>query len=128
MRIVSMSKAIGATAAAIAVERGLFRWDTPVDEILPEFGKLSVLVDRVDGTPYFRAPRTRATLGHLATHTSGLTYEFWNEDIAHHLEEMETPSAVTGRKEALTYPWHLTQVTDGTMEMDQTGSAWLFKR
>src|SRR6266496_254493 len=42
-RIVSMTKGVGATAAGILVERGKLDWETPVETILPEFGKLRVL-------------------------------------------------------------------------------------
>jgi len=35
-----------------------------------------------------RAPRTKATIAQLATHTSGLEYEFWNADIAKYLKSV----------------------------------------
>jgi len=69
-RIFSMTKAVGETAAMILIDRGKLNPDTPVKEILPDFGKIQVL-ERFDGDkPILRAPRTEATVRHLATHTS----------------------------------------------------------
>lgn len=81
-RIYSMTKAIGAAAAATLIEAGSLDPDAPVASILPEFDAVSVL-DGFDGeTPRFRRPRTRATIRSLATHTAGLAYAFWNADVA----------------------------------------------
>src|SRR5258705_1901627 len=62
----------------ILMDRGKLEPNTPVDAIIPEFAKIKVL-DGFDGaTPRLRVPRSKATVRHLATHTSGLVYEFWN--------------------------------------------------
>ena len=71
-RIVSMSKAVGSTAAVILAERGRLDWNTPVEEILPEFANLRVLIADKEGLFHLRPPKTKATLRELATHTSGL--------------------------------------------------------
>src|SRR5271155_3548957 len=85
-RIFSMTKAIGSTAAMILMDRGKLDPNTPVEEILPEFSKIQVL-DGFDGdAPILRAPRNKATVRHLATHTSGLVYEFWNADIPKYMQ------------------------------------------
>jgi CubicO group peptidase (beta-lactamase class C family) len=42
-RILSMTKAIGSTAAMILIECGKLNPETPVKEILPEFGTIQVL-------------------------------------------------------------------------------------
>ena len=89
-RIFSMTKAITGIAAAKLVERGALDLDAPVSSILPEFGALQVLEGFDGDTPILRAPKTQATVRQLATHTSGLVYEFWNENIAKYL-------AVTGQ-------------------------------
>jgi len=104
MRIFSMTKAVGSTAAMILVERGKLDPDTPVEEILPQFAEMKVL-DGFDGeTPILRAPRTKATIRHLATHTSGLVYEFWNPDIVKYMELTQHPTVVSGLKASLNYP------------------------
>ena len=103
-RIFSMTKAIGSLAAMIMVERGKFGLDTPVVDILPDFGRIQVL-DGFDGDkPVLRAPKTQATVRQLATHTSGLEYEFWNGDMARYMEATGHPSIISGLKESLFYP------------------------
>ena len=103
-RIVSMSKAVGATAAVILAERGRLDWDTPVEEILPEFGKLQVLIDAPEGQFNLRSPKTKATLKELATHTSGLVYGFWDSKIARYLESAGLPPVVSGLRASLACP------------------------
>jgi len=103
-RIFSMTKAVGSTAAMIMIERGKLAMDTPVQDILPEFAEIKVL-DGFDGdVPRLRAPRTRATLRHLATHTSGLVYEFWNTDVPRYMAATGHPTIISGLKAAMNYP------------------------
>ena len=54
--------------------------------------------------PKLRAPRVKATLRHLATHTSGLTYEFWDSDVPKYLEVAPHPTILSGLKVSLNYP------------------------
>ena len=103
-RIFSMTKAVGSTAAMILIERDKLNPDTPVEEILPQFSEIRVL-DGFDGdTPLLRAPKTKATVRNLATHTSGFVYEFWNGDMAKYLETTGHPGILSGLKESLNYP------------------------
>lgn len=104
MRIFSMTKAIGSTAAMLLIDRGKLDIDAPVASILPQFAELQVL-DGFDGEqPILRAPKTQATVRHLATHTSGLSYEFWNPKIAKYLQLTKHPTVISGLKAALNYP------------------------
>lgn len=103
-RIFSMTKAVGSLAAMIAIERGKFAFDTPVEDVLPEFANLKVLEGFEDGKPVLRAPRTKATIENLATHTSGLEYEFWNADMPRYMEATGHPSVLAGTRDALNYP------------------------
>jgi methyl acetate hydrolase len=91
-RIFSMSKAIGSTAAMILIDRGQLTMDTTVESVLPEFGNLQVL-DGFDssGKARFRAPAGKATVRNLATHTSGLEYEFWRPEQARFLQNIDRP-------------------------------------
>ena len=94
-RVFSFSKAIGTMAAMMLIERGRLSLDTRIVDILPEFGSMQVL-DGFDGdTPRLRAPRVQATVRHLATHTSGLEYEFWNTDIARYVGLTAHPGMLT---------------------------------
>ncbi len=105
MRIYSMTKAIGGTAAMILIDRGALSPDTPVAEILPEFGRMQVLEGfDADGRPQMRPPRTHATVRHLATHTSGLVYEFWNTDVQRYMQATGLTSILSGSRSSLNYP------------------------
>ncbi len=122
-RIFSMTKAIGSTAAMILIDRGLLSMDTPVAEILPEWDKLQVLDGWNGDEPILRAPKTTATMRHLATHTSGAEYEFWNPNTPKYLEVTGGQSLLTGQKSALlSYP--LT-CDPGTRWGYGTGIDWL---
>ena len=99
-RIFSMTKAVASAAAALLVEDGKLSIDTPVADILPEFANVKVL-DGWDGDkPVFRDPTTVCTVRHLATHTSGLVYEFWNADQAK-LIEAGAPGILSGTLDSL---------------------------
>jgi methyl acetate hydrolase len=103
-RIFSMTKAVGSTAAMLLIDRGKLDPDTPVQDILPEFAEIQVL-ERFDGDkPVLRAPKAKATARHLATHTSGLEYEFWNGDVANYLAKTGHPTILSGLKKAMFYP------------------------
>ena len=103
-RIMSMTKMVATTAALQQVERGELDLDAPVETFLPEFGDLQVL-DGFDGdTPRFRAPAARATVRHLVTHTSGLSYWFWNEGLARWETVTGVPNVVPGDMAAFTAP------------------------
>ncbi len=103
-RVFSMTKAVGSVAAMILIDRGRLSMDTPVADILPAWNDLQVL-DGWDGdTPTLRPQRTTATIRHLATHTSGLEYEFWNPDMAKYLEVTQAPSILTGTRAGLMLP------------------------
>jgi methyl acetate hydrolase len=103
-RIFSMTKAIGCTAAMILIDRGKLDPNAPVESIIPEFKEIKVL-DGFDGdAPRLRAPRTKATVRNLATHTSGLVYEFWNADIPRYMQATGHPSILSGLKSSLNYP------------------------
>ena len=103
-RIFSMTKAVGSVAAMILIDRGKISMDTPVAEILPAWNDLQVLDGWNGDTPVLRPPTTTATLRHLATHTSGLEYEFWNADMAKYLEVTGAAPILSGTKAGLSYP------------------------
>ena len=43
LKVFSMTKGIGSTAAMILIEHGKMSFDTPVQDVLPEFAELRVL-------------------------------------------------------------------------------------
>ncbi|MDU9005792.1 serine hydrolase domain-containing protein [Sedimentitalea todarodis] len=103
-RIFSMTKAIGSLAAMILIDRGKLGLDTPVADILPVWNDLRVLEGFDGDTPILRVPKTQATLRHLATHTSGMEYEFWNPDVPKYMEMTGHPTVLSGLKTSLMYP------------------------
>lgn len=103
-RIFSMTKAVGSTAAMILIDRGSLSMDTPVDEILPEFAKIQLLDGFDGGQPRLRSPGKKVTVRHLATHTSGFVYEFWNSEIPKFMEATGHPTILSGLKSSLNYP------------------------
>ena len=103
-RIFSMTKAIGSTAAMILMDRGKLSADATVESIVPEFGKLKLLEGFGADGPRLRAPRVKATIRHLATHTSGLVYEFWNADMPRYVEATGAPTILSGLTASMNYP------------------------
>ena len=103
-RIFSMTKAVGSTAAMILVDRGEMGMDDPIDRYLPEARDLKVLVGFDGDKPQYRAPATIPTVRQLATHTSGLTYEFWCPPIGEWLAKTGHPPVLSGTRAGLMYP------------------------
>lgn len=103
-RVFSMTKAIGALAAMQLIDGGRLGLDTPVADVLPEWNEVAVLEGFDGDAPVLRAPSIAATVRHLATHTSGMEYEFWNADVARYIEATGHPSVISGLKAALNYP------------------------
>ncbi len=103
-RIFSMTKAVGSTAAMILIDRGKLDFDTPVAEVLPAIADVQVLEGFDGETPILRAPTSTATIRHLATHTSGFVYEFWNAEMPKYLEASGHPTILSGLKSSLMYP------------------------
>ena len=103
-RIFSMTKAVGSMAAMILMDRGKLSADATVESILPEFSQVRLL-DGFDAKgPVLRAPRVKATVRHLATHTSGFAYEFWNTNMGRYLQESGAPGILSGLISAMNYP------------------------
>jgi CubicO group peptidase (beta-lactamase class C family) len=81
--LLSMTKAITATACMQLIEQGRLRLDQPASEILPEL-KSPQLLEGFDasGQPKLRAARNAITVRHLLTHTSGFTYSIWSQNMS----------------------------------------------
>jgi methyl acetate hydrolase len=81
--LLSMTKAITATACMQLIEQGRLRLDQPAGEILPELKSPQVLVGfDASGQPELRPARNTITVRHLLTHTSGFTYSIWSENLS----------------------------------------------
>jgi CubicO group peptidase (beta-lactamase class C family) len=97
-RVMSMTKIVTTTVALQLIEQGKLELDAPVERYCPEFANVQVL-DGFDGdTPRLRPPAGQATVKQLMTHTTGLSYWFWNADILKWQAVTGTPNVVSGRK------------------------------
>jgi CubicO group peptidase (beta-lactamase class C family) len=103
-RIMSMTKMVAMTAALQQVERGELDLGAPVDTYLPEFAEVRVLEGFDGDTPRLRAPASRATVRQLVTHTAGLGYWFWNEELARYQRVTGTPHPLSGKADAFKAP------------------------
>lgn len=105
-RLFSMTKAVGALATMIAVDRSLLSLETPVVSVLPQFGDIGVLESMGPSGPVLRRPRTPVTLRHLLTHTSGFAYATWNAAQAEFQTVTGTAHALSGTLASLHNPLH----------------------
>ncbi len=121
-RIFSMSKAVGSMAAMMLMDRGQLSADATVESILPEFAELKLLDGFGPDGPNLHTPRVKATVRHLATHTSGLAYEFWNSDMSRYMAASGTASILSGLTSSLNYPL---QFEPGTRWHYGIGVDWL---
>ena len=96
LRIASMTKMVATVAALQQSERGHLELDAPVDTYLPAFADRQVLEGFDGDSPKLRPAGGRATVRQLITHTSGLAYWFFNEDIKRWGELTDTPTVLAG--------------------------------
>ncbi len=84
-RIASMTKPITSVAAMMLVEEGKLSLNDPIAKYIPEFASVRVLKPDAKpdqsladlSTPASTAP----TIRQLLTHTSGITYSFWDQPV-----------------------------------------------
>jgi methyl acetate hydrolase len=103
-RIMSMTKMVATVAALQLVERGDLDLDAPIEDYRPEWAELQVL-DGFDGdTPRLRPPASRATVRQLVTHTTGLGYWFFSEELMRWESVTGTPNVLSGSNAIFTAP------------------------
>ena len=103
--IMSMTKAVTATAAMQLVEAGRLPLHEPAGAVCPYLGEVRVLTGfNADGAPLLRTPRRPVTLCDLLTHTSGFAYDIWNENLARYIAQTGTPSLMSLQRAALELP------------------------
>jgi methyl acetate hydrolase len=103
-RIMSMTKMLCTVAALQQAEQGHLGLDDPVAEYCPEFAQLEVLTGFDGDTPVTRPPASQATVRNLITHTAGLGYWFWDDQLARWESATETPNVVAGSDASFTAP------------------------
>jgi methyl acetate hydrolase len=99
--IMSMTKAITTTAVMQLIEQGKLKLDDPAARVLPELAKVQVIsgFDDATGNPILRPAKTTITLRHLLTHTSGFSYDTWNEKLYRYAQKTKTLNS-----DSITYP------------------------
>ncbi|QRP49584.1 serine hydrolase [Amycolatopsis sp. FDAARGOS 1241] len=121
-RIMSMTKMVTTAAALRLADEGKIELDAPVERYRPEFADVKVLTGFDGDTPQLRAPASQATIRQLMTHTSGLSYWFWNSDIVKWEAATGTPNVLSGQNVVFTAP----MIADpGTTVEYGTNTDWL---
>jgi methyl acetate hydrolase len=78
--IFSCTKIVTSVAALQLMEQGKLHLDDLVEKHVPKISKLKVLQGfDENGEPKYREPKKKPTILHLMTHTSGLSYDFFDE-------------------------------------------------
>lgn len=103
-RIMSMTKMVATVAALQEMERGNLDLDAPIDTYCPDFADVQVLEGFEGDKPTLRPPASRATVKQLVTHTSGLGYWFWNENLVRWEAATGTPNVLSGQNVIFTAP------------------------
>lgn len=73
-RIFSMTKPVTAVALMMLYEEARVHLDDPVEAYLPEFKNMQVLIPNATSLDQTVPVKTKMTIRHLLTHTSGLSY------------------------------------------------------
>ncbi len=103
-RIASMTKMVATTAALQLVEQGELDLDAPVETYRPEFADLQVLEGFDGDTPRLRAPKSKATVRQLITHTSASRTGSGTQDIVRWEAVTGTPNVLSGDAVIFTAP------------------------
>jgi CubicO group peptidase (beta-lactamase class C family) len=103
--LLSMTKALTATACMQLIEQGRLRLDDDAAKYLPELAAPQVLEGFApDGTPRLRPAKRAIKVHHLLTHTSGYTYSIWSEALTRYEQATGMPDIATCRNAAFTAP------------------------
>ena len=73
-------------------------------DYVPDFADVRVLEGWDGDEPILVAPRTPPTVHQLVTHTSGLGYWFWNDDLVKYEAATGIPNVVPGSMDAFKAP------------------------
>jgi len=103
--LLSMTKAITATACMQLVEQGKLSLDQPMSQVLSELAAPMVLEGfDTSGKPKLRPAKRAITLRHLLTHTSGFTYANWSDRIPQYEKATGIPDIAECRNGAFASP------------------------
>ncbi|KAL1407743.1 hypothetical protein Q8F55_007177 [Vanrija albida] len=101
--VASFSKLVTAVGAMQLVEQGKIGLDDPVGKVLPELANPEVIVSTTPEETKTRPAKVPITYRMLLSHTSGLGYPFWNQDILHWAGQAGQASWFTNVKHPLVF-------------------------
>lgn len=103
--MLSMTKAITATACMQLIERGRIKLEQRADEILPELTSRQILQGfDAQGKPRLRPANNPITVRHLLTHTSGFTYSGWSRELTEYEKATGMADIATSKNGAFEAP------------------------
>ncbi len=103
--LLSMTKAITATACMQLIEQGRLKLDDDASKYLPQLAEPKVLIGfDANGQPQLRPARNSIKVHHLLTHTSGYTYSIWSDVLSRYQSATGTPDISTGKNGAFDAP------------------------
>lgn len=104
-RIASMTKAVTSVCIFQLIEQDQLKLDSKLKEFFPEIGDLKI-IDGFDNNdnPVYSKPSTDITIAHLLTHTSGFSYEMWNENISKLIAKGELATLFSANSDFLKAP------------------------
>ncbi|HWS62885.1 MAG TPA: serine hydrolase domain-containing protein [Steroidobacteraceae bacterium] len=103
--LLSMTKAITATACMQLVEQGKLGLEQPMSQVLPQLAAPMVLEGfDASGRPKLRPAKRAITLRHLLTHTSGFTYSNWSDRLPQYEKATGMPDIAESRNGAFASP------------------------
>eukprot|EP00026_Physarum_polycephalum_P009380 Phypoly_transcript_09501.p1 GENE.Phypoly_transcript_09501~~Phypoly_transcript_09501.p1 ORF type:complete len:385 (+),score=64.77 Phypoly_transcript_09501:91-1245(+) len=103
--IASFTKLITAVAALQLVEHGKIAVDDQVSKYLPEIEKIQILTGfDAEDKPILQDPKTKITIRHLLTHTSGTNYVSFNPRTKKYADMNNIPKLSAGDARSLYGP------------------------
>ena len=103
--LLSMTKALTATACMQLIEQGRLHPEDDASKYLPELAAPMVLEGfDTDGKPRLRPAKRAIKVRHLLTHTAGYTYSVWSEALTRYEQVTGMPDIATCKNAAFTAP------------------------
>ncbi len=131
-RLYSQSKVVTGAAVMLLFEEGHFLMTDPVSKYLPEFAEMEVYLEEENGAPVTEPAAGPVTIQQLATHTSGLTYNFFPTPVGrmysrHGVVATGTPLPIPSEDETIAPPETLKEWSERIATMPlvaQPGTEW----
>ena len=120
-RLYSQTKPVTGVAVMMLFEEGHFLLTDPISKFLPEFKDMRVYLGEKDGEIQTE-PARQITIQQLLTHTSGLSYDFFNSPVANMYKEAGVFGAAAQSPHSSLAEW--TKVLAKQPLVAQPGEQW----